>query len=45
VSRFASALSVVNEMKAAGIIEEYAVAGAMAIVFWTEPLPTCGLGW
>jgi hypothetical protein len=41
--RFASALAVLNEMKSAAVLEEYAVAGAMAIVFWTEPVPTYDL--
>jgi hypothetical protein len=40
---FADALRVLNEMKATGIVEEYAVAGAMALVFWTEPVPTFDL--
>jgi hypothetical protein len=30
-------------MMAEGVIEEYAIAGAMAIVFWTEPVPTWDL--
>jgi len=25
------------------VIEEYAVAGALALVFWTEPVPTYDL--
>lgn len=40
---FADALRAVNAMKAEGVIEEYAIAGAMAIVFWTEPVPTFDL--
>ena len=30
-------------MKHEGVIEDYAVAGAMAILFWTEPVPTYDL--
>lgn len=30
-------------MKDDGVIEDYAVAGAMAILFWTEPVPTYDL--
>lgn len=30
-------------MKSEGVIEEYAIAGAMALVFWTEPVPTWDL--
>jgi hypothetical protein len=40
---FAGALRVLNAMKAEGVIVEYAIAGAMAIVFWTEPVPTWDL--
>ena len=31
-------------MKHEGVIEDYAVAGAMAMLFWTEPVPTYDLG-
>lgn len=30
-------------MKEEGVIEEYAIAGAMAILFWIEPIPTYDL--
>jgi hypothetical protein len=40
---FSDVLRVLNSMKAEGVIEEYAVAGAMALVFWTEPVPTWDL--
>jgi hypothetical protein len=40
---FADALRVLNAMKAEGVVQEYAIAGAMAIVFWTEPVPTFDL--
>lgn len=40
---FAEALRVVNLMKEEGVIEDYAIAGAMALVFWTEPVPTYDL--
>jgi len=43
MASFADALRAINEMKAAGVIEDYAVAGAMALVFWTEPVPTFDL--
>ena len=33
----------INDLKAGGVIEEYAVAGAMALVFWTEPVATFDL--
>lgn len=40
---FADTLRVLNTMRAEGVIEDYAVAGAMALVFWTEPVPTFDL--
>ena len=40
---FADALRALNAIKAEGVIEDYAVAGAMAMVFWTEPVPTYDL--
>jgi hypothetical protein len=41
--RVRDALQVLNAMRDDGVIEEYAVAGAMAILFWTEPVPTFDL--
>lgn len=41
---FAQALRELNGLKSAAIIEDYAIAGAMALVFWTEPVPTYDLG-
>ncbi len=43
MASFADALRVLNEMKEARVVEDYAVAGAMALVFWTEPVPTFDL--
>jgi hypothetical protein len=40
---FADALRALNDIKADGVIDEYAVAGAMAVVFWAEPSPTFDL--
>lgn len=40
---FADTLRALNTMKAEGVVREYAIAGAMAIVFWTEPVPTFDL--
>lgn len=37
---FADALRQLNAMKSEGVVSEYAIAGGMAIVFWTEPTPT-----
>lgn len=43
MASFANTLRAVNELKGIGIISDYAVAGAMAIVFWIEPVPTFDL--
>ena len=40
---FADALRVINDMKRDGVVEDYAVADAMALVFWVEPIPTFDL--
>lgn len=40
---FAQTLRALNEMKREGVIAEYAIAGAMALLFWTEPIPTYDL--
>src|SRR5712691_10924043 len=43
MASFSGALRALNELKASGVVDEYAVAGAMALVFWTEPIPTFDL--
>ena len=40
---FERALRALNDMKADSVVSEYAVAGAMAILFWSEPIPTYDL--
>jgi hypothetical protein len=40
---FSDALRALNTLKAEGVVENYAIAGAMAIVFWAEPVPTFDL--
>jgi hypothetical protein len=42
-SPFAGALRALNDVKDAGVIREYALGGAMALVFWTEPIATYDL--
>ena len=39
----ADAFRVLNELEAEGIVERYAVGGAMAMVFWAEPTVTFDL--
>lgn len=43
VDNFAKALAGVKALKADGVVEEYAVGGAIAIAFWAEPTPTFDL--
>ena len=43
MERVRDALGILNSMKDEGVVEDYAVAGAMAILFWTEPVPTFDL--
>ncbi len=43
MASFDKTLRAVNDLKATGIIDEYAIAGAMALMFWIEPVPTFDL--
>jgi hypothetical protein len=43
MASFPAALRALEELKQAAIIEDYAIAGAMALVFWIEPIPTYDL--
>jgi hypothetical protein len=43
VTSFNNALRALGELKRLALIEDYAIAGAMALVFWTEPIPTYDL--
>jgi hypothetical protein len=43
VSTFETALQAVNDLRQSGTVTEYAVAGAMALVFWIEPVATYDL--
>jgi len=40
---FVAALRALNDIKTDGVVEDYAIGGAMALVFWTEPVPTFDL--
>jgi hypothetical protein len=40
MSSFADALRALNRIKAKGIVDDYAIADAMALLFSTEPVPT-----
>ena len=43
MASFENTLRAVNAMKKGGVITDYAVAGAMALMFWIEPVPTFDL--
>jgi hypothetical protein len=43
MASFENTLRAVNALKDAGVITDYAVAGAMALIFWIEPVPTFDL--
>jgi len=43
VASFENTLRAVNDLKGEGIIEDYAISGAMALLFWIEPVPTFDL--
>jgi hypothetical protein len=43
VQQFAEALEALNALKRDGVLDDYAVAGAMALVFWAEPVATYDL--
>jgi hypothetical protein len=43
VSSLADAVRELNELVAGGVIERYAIGGAMAMVFWAEPTVTFDL--
>jgi hypothetical protein len=40
---FGAAIAAIDDMKRAGVIDEYAVGGAMALTFWSEPTTTYDL--
>ena len=43
MSSLREAFQAINKLKADRVVEDYAVAGAMALVFWTEPVATFDL--
>ena len=43
MNNFAAALAAIERLKKDGIVEEYGIGGAMALVFWSEPIPTFDL--
>jgi hypothetical protein len=43
VDSFALAIAAIENMRRDGVIDEYAVGGAMAVTFWSEPTTTYDL--
>ena len=43
MDNFAEAVAAMNDMKRDGVVSEYAVGGAMAVIFWSEPTATFDL--
>ena len=43
MASFISALRALNDLKASGVVRDYAIGGAMGVVFWTEPMVTYDL--
>lgn len=43
MNNFAEAITAMERLKNDGVVQEYAVGGAMALVFWSEPIPTFDL--
>ncbi len=43
MASFAESLQAVSELKELGLIADYAIGGAMAVLFWTEAIPTFDL--
>ncbi len=40
MDNFGSALAAIASLKKDGVVTDYALGGAMALVFWSEPVPT-----
>lgn len=43
MDNFAEALAAMNDMKREGVVSDYAIGGAMALIFWSEPVATFDL--
>ena len=43
MAKLSDAFRIINDLREQGIIEEYAVGGAMAMLFWAEPVVTFDL--
>ena len=43
MDNFGQAVAALNDMKREGVVIDYALGGAIAIIFWSEPTPTFDL--
>src|SRR5437867_4131737 len=43
MNNFTEALAAIRRLKAEGVVKDYAIGGAMARAFWSEPIPTFDL--
>jgi hypothetical protein len=43
MNNFAEALAAMHRLKTDGLVADYAIGGAMALVFWSEPIATFDL--
>ena len=43
MASLAEAVAALNELKDSQLIDDYAIGGAMAAIFWTEAIPTFDL--
>lgn len=43
MNNFTEAIAAINRLKADGLVADYAIGGAMALVFWSEPIATFDL--
>jgi hypothetical protein len=43
MNNLAEALAAIHRLKSEGVVKDYAIGGAMALVFWSEPRPTFDL--
>ena len=43
MNNFTAALASIRRLKSEGVVKDYAIGGAMALAFWSEPIPTFDL--
>jgi hypothetical protein len=43
MNNFTAALAAIYRLKSEGVVKDYAIGGAMALAFWSEPIPTFDL--